>query len=95
MMIKVVAKSVVKKEKIEKYKKMVDELIEKTRKEDKNISYELYQDVDNPQVLTFIEEWEDHDGLEEHMNSEHFEKIVPQLNELRETSEVNVYKKIK
>jgi len=94
-MIKVVAKSIVKKEKIEKYKKMVDELIEKTRKEDKNIKYELYQDVDNPQVITFIEEWEDHKSLEEHMNSKHFEKIVPQLNKLRETSEVNVYKKVK
>ncbi|MGM0436636.1 MAG: putative quinol monooxygenase [Bacillota bacterium] len=94
-MIKVVAKSVVKKEKIEEYKEMVNELIEKTRNEDKNISYELYQDVDNPQILTFIEEWEDHKGLEKHMSSDHFKKIVSQLNELRETSEVNVYKKVK
>lgn len=94
-MIKVVAKSVVKKEKIEEYKEMVNELIEKTRNENKNISYELYQDVDNPQVITFIEEWKDQQGLEKHMNSDHFEKIVSQLNELRETSEVNVYKKVK
>ena len=94
-MIKVIAKSVVKKNKINEYKDMVQELIEKTRAEEKNISYVLYQDVDNPQILTFIEEWEDQAALDEHMNSEHFEKIVPQLNKLRETGEVNVYKKIK
>ena len=94
-MIKVVAKSVVKKGKLEKYKEIVDELIDKTRNEEKNISYELYQDIDNPQIMTFIEEWKDQAGLDKHMNSEHFVKIVPQLNKLRETGEVNVYQKVK
>lgn len=94
-MIKVVAKSVVKEDKIDEYKNNVDELIEKTRNEEKNISYELYQDLDNPNVLTFIEEWEDKAGLDKHMESDHFKKIVPKLDELREKGKVNIYKLIK
>ena len=94
-MLKVVAKSVVKEDKIDEYKNTVEELIEKTRNEEKNISYELYQDLDNPNVLTFIEEWEDKAGLDKHMKSDHFKKIVPKLNKLREKGEVNIYKLIK
>ena len=94
-MLKVVAKSVVKEDKIDEYKNNVEELIEKTRNEEKNISYELYQDLDNPNVLTFIEEWEDKAGLDKHMESDHFKKIVPKLDELREKGKVNIYKLIK
>lgn len=98
-MIKVVAKSIVRQDKIDEFKKVVDELIEGTRQEDGVIFYELYQDLENPQVLTFIEEWESKEALEAHMQTDHFQKIVPQLNSLliegMDESEVNIYKQVK
>ncbi len=98
-MIKVVAKNIVQQDKIDEFKEKVNEIIEKTRQEDGVIFYELYQDLNNPQVLTFIEGWESKEALEAHMHTEHFQRIVPQLNDLliegMDESEVNIYKQIK
>ena len=92
-MIKVVAKSVVKKDCLERFKSIVTELIEETRKEKGNISYELYQDINNPCILTFIEEWSDEESLNLHMQTIHFTTIIPKLGLLRENeSEINVYR---
>lgn len=95
-MIKVVAKCIAKKDKIEKFKTTAEDLINKTRQETGNISYGLYQDTDNPQILTFIEEWKDQQALDLHIKSDHFERIVSKLNKLQTTkTKVNVYKLIK
>lgn len=92
-MIKVVAKSIVKSDQIETYKNSVRELIEKTRKEAGCISYQLFQDIKNAKVFTFIEEWESEDALNKHMSSKHFQEIVPKLAQLREqNSEINIYR---
>ncbi|MDW7671841.1 MAG: putative quinol monooxygenase [Bacillota bacterium] len=91
-MITIVAKSVLKEGKVEDFKVITRELIEESRKEAGCISYNLYQDVKNHKILTFIEEWEDLEAIELHNVSEHFTRIVPQLSELREgPSEVNLY----
>ena len=56
------------------------------------ITINLYQDVNNTNILTFIEEWKSMEAIEKHNASEHFKKIVPQMNELSEPStEVNLY----
>jgi len=98
-MIKVVAKNIVQQDKIGEFKEKVNELIEKTRQEDGVIFYELYQDLKDPQVLTFIEGWESKGALDAHMQTEHFQRIVPQLSNLliegMEESEVNIYRQVK
>lgn len=98
-MIKVVAKFIVQEDRIEEFKDWTDELIEKTRQEVGNVFYQLYQDVNNPQVLTFIEEWDSQDALGAHMETEHFKKIVPELEKLlieeMEEVEINIYKLVK
>jgi|AntRauTorckE6833_2_1112554.scaffolds.fasta_scaffold133658_1 quinol monooxygenase YgiN len=94
-MIKVVAKFVIKKEKIDEVKSITKDLIEKTRKEDGNIKYELYQGTDNPQIFSFIEEWKSKDALEAHMGTEHFKKAVPELENISVSEpEINTYKLI-
>lgn len=93
-MIKVISKSYVESGEIEKYKDLASELIEKSKKEESNISYGLYQDIDNHQVFTFIEEWKDKDSLYKHMKTDHFMKIVPKLAALREKdADMNIYTK--
>lgn len=94
-MIKVVAKSRAKADKLEKYIELAKEMVEKTVKEEGCIKYELFQDTQNPNAMIIIEEWESEEALDRHMASEHFRRIVPQLNELREKgSEVNKLKKL-
>jgi quinol monooxygenase YgiN len=94
-MIKVVAKSYAKEGKVDKILELSKELVEKTVIEEGCISYELFQDLEDPKAIVFIEEWESEEALSKHMASEHFKRIVPQLNELREkTSEINKYKKV-
>lgn len=94
-MIKVVAKSYAKDDMINRILELSKEMVEKTVKEEGCIKYELFQDVKNPKTLIIIEEWEDEEALSKHMASEHFKRIVPQLNVLREkASDVNICKKL-
>ncbi len=94
-MIKVVAKSYAKGENIEKILELTKEMVENTVKEEGCIKYEFFQDIKDPKVMLIIEEWESERALSLHMTSEHFKKIIPQLNELREKpSEVSICKKV-
>ncbi|NRY60288.1 putative quinol monooxygenase [Clostridium beijerinckii] len=94
-MIKIVAKSVIKTEQVEKYLTLAKELVDKSRKEEGCISYGLFQDINDSSILTFIEEWQDEKAINLHNNSEHFTRIVPLLGELRVgNGEVNLYKEI-
>ncbi|MBV7274253.1 antibiotic biosynthesis monooxygenase [Clostridiaceae bacterium UIB06] len=94
-MIKVVAKKNVNEGEVEKVIKLYEELVRETRKETGCIKYELYQDEKNINILAVIEEWEDKECLNKHMNSEHFIRIVPMIRELTsEKSDMNIYNKL-
>jgi len=91
--ITIVAKSIIKNGMKDKFKKLADELIVSSRKEEGCISYNLYEDINNKNVLTFIEEWKDEDTIKLHSESEHFTRVVPQLAKYREgNAEINLYK---
>lgn len=95
-MIKVVAKNIIKDGSADKAIDMLDEMVTKTRAEDGCIGYDLFQDVNDPNVITFIETWENNDKLSAHMESEHFKRIIPAVGELSvEPLAVNVYTQIK
>lgn len=94
-MITVVAKCTLIDGKKEEYKQIVKELIEETRKEYGCISYDLYEDINDENIVTFIEEWESKEILDKHINSEHFKRIVPNLRKLQiKDNTVNIYNKI-
>lgn len=93
-MIKVVAKHIVKADKVEEFINLARKLVEDTNKKDEGcIHYDLYQDLVNPQVLTMLEEWESQEALDKHSAAEHFKEIVPKLGAFAESSDVNLYKK--
>jgi quinol monooxygenase YgiN len=94
-MVKLVVKNLVEEDKFEEYTKLFEELAKETRKEDGCIKYELYQDEKDSKILTMIEEWENKEVLDKHMNSEHFIRIVPMLGELRtKLLDRNLYNKL-
>ncbi|HYE68864.1 MAG TPA: putative quinol monooxygenase [Anaerovoracaceae bacterium] len=96
-MIKVVANNMVKKEKIEEFISLAEKLVEATNKYDEGcIHYELYQDLNNPLLLTFIEEWESMEALDKHIAAEHFKEFVPKLGAFADGPEdVHLFKKAK
>jgi quinol monooxygenase YgiN len=96
MMIKVVAKNMVINEKVEEFITLAKTLVEATNQKDKGcLHYELYQDIGNPQILTFMEEWQSMEASDEHMAAAHFKEIVPKFDDLTEgPSEVHLYTKL-
>ncbi|MBS7526144.1 antibiotic biosynthesis monooxygenase [Fusibacter paucivorans] len=93
-MIRVIAKQYVDERKMDAYLAVVKELIEKTRAMDKGcISYTLCQDIKKANIMTFIEEWESMEALNNHMQTEHFKTLGAKLSDFYEArTELNIYK---
>ncbi|MCT4596992.1 MAG: antibiotic biosynthesis monooxygenase [Vallitalea sp.] len=94
-MITIVAKTVVIESEIETFINLANELITESKKEAGCREYNLYQDTENKNVLTFIEKWEDEEAIKLHNESAHFTSIVPKLGEMQvKDTEVNLYKQL-
>jgi len=89
--IKIVAKNKIKNGMVNNFKKTAEELIIKSNKEKGCISYDLYVDINDSSVLTFLESWDDEEAIFNHNNSDHFKEIVPKLGEFVEEKEVRKY----
>ena len=94
-MITIIAKSVILDGMKERFKELISELITESRKENGCISYNLFEDMNNKNILTIIEEWEDEKSIENHNKSDHFNRIRPLLSKFREGSpQVELFKLI-
>lgn len=85
----VVAKIVAKKDLMASVKSELLKIIPPTRKEDGCISYNLFQDNDNPAVFFFFENWESAEHLEKHMNTAHFKELVAAIGGITEEIAIN------
>ena len=83
-MIKIVAKMLVKVDKVEEFKSTARELVVKSRAEPGNIFYSLNVSTANPRLLAFIECWKDQEAIGLHKATEHFTGILPKLAEMCE-----------
>lgn len=94
-MIRVVCKGKLKPNvKVEDYLSLAREVVVETRKEKGCIMYTYHQDINDPSILTTIEEWENEEAIQLHNKSEHVMKIVPELRKMRESTEINHYKEV-
>ena len=80
---------------VEEYLILALKVVTETRKEKGCIMYTLHEDINNPSILTTIEEWENEEVINQHNKSEHIMKFVPELRKLRESTEINHYKEVK
>ena len=78
-MIKIVARLLVKEDKVEEFKAAAKELVEKSRAEEGNVFYSLNVSTANPRLLAFIECWKDQAAIDVHNATEHFTTILPKL----------------
>lgn len=79
-MLKLIAKDFIDPDKIDLVLPLYAELVEKTRQEPGCVHYELCQDRKDPGHFVFIEEWQDYAALDAHVASEHFQRLVPQID---------------
>ena len=90
-MIKIVAKKLVKEGKVQEFKEIVGEHVEKSLAEEGNVFYSINVSTKNPRMLAFIECWRDQEALDIHNATEHFQRIVPAINELCEESSAEFF----
>ena len=79
-MLKVVAHDFIKLDAIETVRPLYAELVEKTQQEPLCISYELFVDQKDPGHFVFVEAWPDRTALRAHVETEHFQRLVPLIN---------------
>lgn len=82
-MLKLIAEDFIQIDKIDIVLPLYKELVEKTKLEQGCISYDLYHDLKNKGHFVFIEEWQDRNALDAHVNSEHFQRLVPQIDQYK------------
>lgn len=93
-MIKIVAKYKLEPDVKEEYLRLAKELINETRREEGCLHYSIYEEITDPSILAMLEVWKDEDAIISHNNSEHMKRIIPELEKLRESTEINLYREI-
>jgi quinol monooxygenase YgiN len=67
---------------LDEVKAITDELVAKSRLDEGNKGYDLYQSTTNSRVMMFCETWESQEALDKHSNMPHFTYAVPKLNDM-------------
>jgi len=83
-MLKVIAEDFIKPEHVETVMPLYRELVRLTRAEPLCRAYDLFTDQRRPGHFVFIEEWPDQAALDAHCASEHFRRLVPQIDAFQE-----------
>ncbi len=79
-MLKMIAQDFIREDAVHIVLPFYEELVELTRREPLNISYELYVDETDPGHFVFVEEWPDRAALDAHCATEHFRRLVPLID---------------
>ncbi|MCC8019493.1 MAG: antibiotic biosynthesis monooxygenase [Rikenellaceae bacterium] len=93
-MITVIAKAVLKEGTKEQFKEVTRNLVDGSRKETGNISYDLYEDMDDSSVMCFIEVWRDEAAIEAHNASGHFRDGIAAIKPLTTNLTVSRFGKV-
>ncbi|MDQ7970462.1 MAG: putative quinol monooxygenase [Oxalicibacterium faecigallinarum] len=79
-MLKVIAQDFIRHDSLDLVRPLYAELVTKTRLEPACISYDLHVDQKDPGHFVFIETWPDRAALDAHCQTEHFRRLVPQID---------------
>ena len=82
-MVRVIATNYIKAEHINTAEPLYREMLAATQKEKGCIEYRLFFRKDEPGRYVFVEEWESKEDLDKHIASEHFTRIIPQIDKLK------------
>lgn len=88
--LKVIAQDFIRHDAIETVMPLYEELVRLTRLEPLNISYELCIDREDPGHFIFLEEWPDRAALDAHCATEHFRRLVPQIDAFQSSADTYI-----
>ena len=94
MELKIVAVIAVKAAFQEELEKVFRTLVNETRKEEGNVSYDLHQDCKDPLKYTILEVWKSQAAIDEHNESAHFKAFVSAVEGKVDSLAVDVIKQI-
>ncbi|NDV47820.1 antibiotic biosynthesis monooxygenase [Paludibacter sp. 221] len=92
--LKIVATIVVKKEFYDELITVFQTVVNETRKEAGNVSYDLHQDTKNPLKFIILEVWKSQEAIDEHNASEHFGAFAKAIENKIEGLSIDVIEKI-
>jgi len=78
----VVVRAVARPEKVDELRALLAGLVEPTRREAGCLRYVLLQDLEDPAVFFFSEEWESHAALDAHLASAHVAAALERIPDL-------------
>ncbi|RZF51698.1 antibiotic biosynthesis monooxygenase [Acinetobacter halotolerans] len=81
MTLKLIAEDFIQPDKIKIVLPLYQELVEKTKAEAGCLAYDLYHDIKQKGHFVFIEEWVDRAALDQHIQSEHFQRLVAKIDQ--------------
>jgi len=73
---------------LEQLTAITDELVEKSRADEGNMGYDLFQSTTSPKKFMYCETWKNDECLQKHSQAPHFLELVPQIAELRKNGTV-------
>lgn len=92
--LKIVATIIVKAANQDELEKVFHSLVDETRKEQGNISYDLHQDVKDPLKYVILEVWKSQDAIDSHNETPHFKAFVAAVDGKVDSLTVDVIKKV-
>ena len=94
MELKIIASLSIKSEEFrEDILKALHSVVDGTRAEEGNVSYDLHQDINNPAIYTIIEVWKSQEAIDFHNQTAHFQAFVKAVDGKVDLA-INIIKKI-
>lgn len=92
--LKIVATIIIKSEYKEEVLNAFHNVVNATRKEEGNISYDLHQNIVNPLEFTILEIWKSQETIDLHNASTHFDEFKKAIDGKIEGLKVDIIEKI-
>lgn len=92
--LKIIAVVSLKEEYKEEVIKAIHNVVDATRKEEGNISYELHENINNPLEVTILEVWKSQEAIDFHNATTHFNDFVKAIDGKVNGLKIDVIRKI-
>ena len=92
--LKIVATIIVKSEYEKEVLTALHNVVDTTRKEEGNISYDLHKNITTPSEYTILEVWKSQKAIDLHNASIHFDKFKKAINGKIDSLKVDVIKQL-
>ena len=77
MQVSVIVNETIKEGQLGAFLEYMREMIALTKEENGCIAYDLYEATDGSGEIVMVELWESQEALDDHMQTEHFKRLVP------------------